>query len=284
MKLNSRAGFTLVELLVVLGIVGILVAVLFPAVQSVRESARKITCANNQRQIILALLSYENANQRLPSTLSLDSGSFLAHWHSQLLPHLDLESLYSDIQGDFDARIHVFYQRNLSTNVNVFQCPSEPLIGKIIEAKETGFQFAFTNYCGVNGTSNKASDGVFPTDLGVVTTTPIRLAMITSGLSNTLAFGERPPSSYKQGFGIWLGSQNALSASIGVNEGIVGGDNFDCDGIRFQHPGSSEQCRVYHHRGHHRLGVNFARVDGSVHFVDYSIDLNILRALATRNE
>jgi prepilin-type N-terminal cleavage/methylation domain-containing protein len=282
MKLGSKSGFTLIELLVVIGIVGVLVAMLLPAVQSTREAARRLACANNQRQIILAILSYESANQQLPRTLSLNRDSSLAHWHSRLLPYLELQSLYSDIQRDFDGGIHVFRQSNLSTNINVFQCPSEPLVGKIIEAEDTGFQFAFTSYCGVNGTSNEASDGVFPTDLDVIVSAPIRLAMIPSGLSNTLAFGERPPSSYQQGFGIWLGSQNALSASIGVNEGLVDDGKFDCTGVRFQHPGSSEQCNVYHHWGHHPLGVNFARVDGSVQFVGYSIDLITLRALATR--
>ncbi len=281
MKSGANNGFTLVELLVVVGIIGILVAMLLPAVQYVRESARRAACANNERQIALALLSYENTHLRIPETLSLGPSSFLSHWHFQLLPYLELQNLYSSVQRDFDNDIHVHVHSNQTTNVNVFQCASEPLIGKVIQA-ETGFQFAFTNYCGVSGTSLKASDGVFPTDLVVVVSTPIRFAMITSGLSNTLAFGERPPSNYQLGFGIWLGSQNALSASIGVNEGSVDDDSLDCEGIRFGYPRDSGQCSVYHHWGHHPGGVNFARVDGSVHFVDYSIDLDTLRALATR--
>jgi prepilin-type N-terminal cleavage/methylation domain-containing protein len=280
MKLSNKNGFTLVELLVVIGIIGILVSLLLPAVQSVRESSRRISCANKQRQLILAILSFESANQRIPATLSLDSTARLAHWHSTLLPFLELEPLHEEVQRDFQQNIHVFDQRHLSTNIHVFQCPSEPNIGKIFEAEDVGAQFAFTSYCGVNGINREVSNGFFPTDLSVLEDVAIRLSMITDGLSNTLAFGERPPSPIQQGFGMWLGSQNSLSASIGVSEG----DIEDCVEIKFGFPQHQEECVIFHHWGHHPLGINFARADGSVHFVSYSIELGTVKSLATRSQ
>ena len=278
MKL-SRKGFTLVELLVVIAIVGILVGLLLPAIQAVRESSRRAVCANNQRQIILAVLSFESANGKVPATLSFDPSSKLAHWHTKLLPFLDRPNLYSEIRTDFEKEIHVFRQRNFSTNVSVFQCPSEPNLGKIFEADDIGSQFAFTNYCGVSGVSNEDSNGVFPTDLSVLETLEVRLSMISDGLSNTLAFGERPPSSIGQGYGMWLGSQNSFAASIGINEGTIE----DCADVKFEFPNGDLECAIFHHWGHHPAGINFARIDGSVHFMNYSSELEVLRSLATRS-
>ena len=281
MNSKPKTGFTLVELLVVIAIVGVLIGLLIPAVQSVRESSRRVACANNQRQLILAIHSFESANDQIPETLSLDPNLKLTHWHTALLPFLDQRTIFQEVKDELGNKVHVFQQKHFTTTINVFQCPSEPNIGKVIESEETGFQFAFTNYCGVNGIKNEDSNGVFPTNLQILS--PIKFSKVSDGLSNTLAFGERPPSEFQQGFGMWLGSQNAWAASVGVNEGIVG----ECENeMKFQAPNplDTDPCRVYQHWGHHPLGINFARVDGSVHFTSYEIESMVLSSLATRSK
>ena len=99
--LVPKRGFTLVELLVVIAIIGILIGMLLPAVQQVRESARRIQCANNIRQITLAAMNYESANMRFPpgwqsNASSITSGPGWA-WSTELLPQLEQENLASQI-------------------------------------------------------------------------------------------------------------------------------------------------------------------------------------------
>ena len=88
-----KSGFTLVELLVVIAIIGILIGMLLPAVQMVRESARRITCANHIRQLGLSMHNYESAQEHLPSGWAEDGFT----WGIEILPHIEQQNLYSTI-------------------------------------------------------------------------------------------------------------------------------------------------------------------------------------------
>ena len=87
---NHHAGFTLVELLVVIAIIGILIGMLLPAVQMVRESARRVTCANNLKQLGLAVHNYHDSKQQIPPSRARDG--FLT-WPVYLMPYLELQNL-----------------------------------------------------------------------------------------------------------------------------------------------------------------------------------------------
>lgn len=134
-----RSGFTLVELLVVIAIIGILIALLLPAVQGVREAARKTACANNLKQIGLAVLQYANSNQdRLPPTWATHLGengrrTACNHhdllnsfgWRATILPFLEEQNLFDRI--DFqDAAGRDENLQVLETLVPIYQCPSTP--------------------------------------------------------------------------------------------------------------------------------------------------------------
>lgn len=281
-------AFTLVELLVVLGIIGILVSLLLPAIQVGREAVRRADCLNNQRQLVLALHSYESANQELPPTLSTEIPDYLLFWQAQTLPFLEHEALYQSILLDKQGGTHVFSLEARRENIPVLQCVSNPDIGKLV-APEAAPAFAFTDYCGVAGSNS--DNGVFRLSIPEVNENRNEFSRISGGLSNCIIFGERPPSDFDEGFGGWLGGQNSWSASTYTNaqrSDVL----FDLDlptecGERsdfgFQIGERGNQCDVTHHWSFHHGGANFARADGSVSFVAYNVDDKVLATLATRD-
>ena len=121
-RYRRRPGFTLVELLVVIAIIGILVALLLPAVQSAREAARHTQCANNLKQIGLAMYGYHDTNGRLPGAANTCcvKGEI---WSTELLPYLEEQNLHSAI----DPQSHMRKQSPwlYTTVVPVYICPTD---------------------------------------------------------------------------------------------------------------------------------------------------------------
>lgn len=199
-----RHGFSLIELLVVLSVVCVLLGLLLPAVQSAREAARRATCANNLRQIGIALAAYEASEHCFPPSLTdphhdaLYGGYYAVH--CRLLPYLEQKVLYDAINFDIGtwpdngykfalrgehAALNPANQTVRSTSVAVFLCPSD---------SSGAYQDTGTNYRGNAGVgphySTKAEhpdsgNGVFP-EIGFV-----RPGMVQDGLSHTVAFSER---------------------------------------------------------------------------------------------
>jgi prepilin-type processing-associated H-X9-DG protein len=278
-------AFTLIELLTTIGILILLAALVFPVIQIVRESARRTHCAANMRQISLALHGYENSHQRLPMTLNLAKTSSLLHWQAELLPFIEQSGLKASIDNKLRQRVHVYHMiEERTTNLPFFQCISNPDLGLLIKSN-IGFLFAFTDYCGVAGIEARDQSGVM---LGGYSRPGIQFSEILDGLSNTLCFGERPPNERGHGYGAWLGSQNALAATIGVYEtsdSLKGNEDLvNCERLQFGFGNDDRgtRCNWTHHWSFHPAGANFARCDGSVKFVPYSIDNDVLCALATR--
>lgn len=209
-------GFTLVELLVVITIIGILIALLLPAVQTAREAARKLQCQNNLKQITLALLNYEQAvgcfppGTIMPGTTA--SSSALSNkpprlaWNYQILPFMELQAIHAALKWDFTtATTYGGLMSSIPANcvgssapcaqkLPTWLCPSDGLGGKtatVVTNAPSGNVFARANYPGFFGNIDQKAvykgtgyRAVFGYNKSV------RAGDIRDGLSNTLAVGE----------------------------------------------------------------------------------------------
>lgn len=285
-----RAAFTLIELLVVIAIIGILMSLLLPAVQSIREAARRTECKNNLRQVALAAHLYHDAMERLPAGWIGDSTDNLPGWGwaSRLLPFMEQNNVYDTI--DFTLPIDdPSHLTAVSGVISTFLCPSDPL-GETLDlvptvdngglpppilanpyvlptSQPSAFMAPRSNFSGVFGTLEieddpDAGDGVFYRN------SRTRFADIRDGLSHTLMIGERV-SDY--GGMTWLGVLNWVDEPMARVVGIA------------DHAPNSEGGHIDDFRSHHPMGANFAAADASVHLIDEAIDLDIYRGAATRN-
>ena len=222
---NSKSnGFTLVELLVVIAIIGILIGMLLPAVQSVREAARRTTCKNNLRQLGLALHNYESAQRRFPAGYTYISGDNYASqtgysvtagdanhlgqaWGTLILHYLEQQNLFDQV----DLKLPCFDPVNLvarETALDVFLCPTDHWSqGTFVVRDESAApveQYAAASYCanwgpasGVADTPGNQSDDVNLDATPDASSGPffrnsrVGFGDIRDGTSNTLAVGER---------------------------------------------------------------------------------------------
>ena len=277
---RPRLGFTLVELLVVIAVIGILVALLLPAVQQAREAARQTQCKNNLKQIGLALHNYHITHKAFPPTLVVNfdaSGPWPTGWWAwfvRVLPYLEQGPLYSQIDLSDDAILHLStYKPQISQNIPTFLCPSDPYSERIWST-DTWWQgpvaAAHTNYLGCRGsTTDLPGNGVFP---DVNLSLPIR--DITDGLSHTLHAGERPVDEVGE-WGWW-------AVGTGIDNHGTADHVLDCsEGLRPGVLGSSAD--LLHFWSPHPGGAYFLFCDGSVQFLPYTIDHNTFLGLGSRN-
>ncbi len=192
-KLTYR-GFTLVELLVVIAIIGILVALLLPAVQAAREAARRTECKNNLKQLALGVMNYEGTYKHLPpsaivnlqTTSTANNGSWGVH--GRIMPFLEQENLRNlvDIELGWD-----FQQPINNVRIEPFQCPSDdkaaevrdPGGGKVL-LWPTNYGFNMGTWFVFNPKTGQGGDGPFYPNSN------LRLAKVTDGTSNTLMVSE----------------------------------------------------------------------------------------------
>jgi prepilin-type N-terminal cleavage/methylation domain-containing protein/prepilin-type processing-associated H-X9-DG protein len=193
----ARTAFTLVELLVVIAIIGILIALLLPAVQAARESSRRSACANNLKQIALALANHEAIAGRYPSSFTITPGQALAtnngSWSIQarLLPFLEGGAAFSQIQFDLPWDDPANQNSGVPTlRIPAYQCPSE--VNDLARTKNGEAYVYPHNYGGNFGRwfvydprdRSATGDGVFYVN------SRLRSARVEDGLSKTLAFAE----------------------------------------------------------------------------------------------
>jgi prepilin-type processing-associated H-X9-DG protein len=284
-RLRSRNSLTTIELLVVIAIVAILVGILLPAVQRVREAVARSRCQSNLRQIGLAFQNYHAQNQMLPPGVSVENGSadypFMS-WNARLLPYIEQGNLWSEAVTAYQSSPNFLMSppHPLGRVVQLYSCPSDSR--KQQSGNKYRVQIAFTSYLGVEGTNQFRHDGVLFLD------SKVRFGDITDGLSNTLMVGERPASA-DEIFGWWYagwGQNQDGSADmvLGVRErnfGSLTGSGCPPGPYQFGPGKLDSQCDVFHFWSLHPGGANFLFCDGSVRLIKYSA-VNIMPALATR--
>ncbi|TWT78150.1 Type II secretion system protein G precursor [Posidoniimonas polymericola] len=155
LKRSHRRGFTLVELLVVIAIIGVLIALLLPAVQSAREAARRMQCVNNLKQLALSMHNYHDANKAFPpgaqqSSTDIGRASYYVGWTREVMPYIEdqqLQNLYvpdTPVNNPRDLQIKQFRE----TNVPAFNCPSDnpPELAIPESGPHGNLQFATASY------------------------------------------------------------------------------------------------------------------------------------------
>lgn len=284
---SPRRGFSLVELLVVIGVIGLLLGFLLPAVQKVREAAARSRCANNLRQIGLASHQYHDALGTLPPAyvkFSIDQGPILP-WTVLLLPYIEQDAL---LQQTFSAyRVDRYSYHNpphvgLSTVILTYVCPSDGRLASPV-TDDQGYTAAYSSYQGVAGGTKQ--DGAMRAQVGV------RLLEITDGTSSTLFVGERPPPArllagawytFEEADYSWDHDDYSYGARLSYMAVYWAGDSGSCLGPFYFGPGRLQNpCDSNHFWSLHSGGANFLFCDGSVRFVPYSA-APILPALGTR--
>jgi prepilin-type N-terminal cleavage/methylation domain-containing protein/prepilin-type processing-associated H-X9-DG protein len=276
---SRRPGFTLIELLVVMAIIAILIGLLLPAIQRVREAANRVACANNMKQLVLALHLYADAKGSFPPAYASAPWGVGWGWGAYLLPYLEQEPLSTQLglpNTPFGDGVQYAPATPLTqTNLAVFVCPSDtgPALNPFKE------EHAKSNYRGMGGPVILA---VFApnVDCGGVLfqNSRIRLADVTDGTSNTIALGEcsLDVSAGKVG-AIWAGmaAAKAYDNVVYISDVFWGVDTQD---YRINGPGA--QAFSSRHPG----GLQFGFCDGSVRFISQSVDPETVIALAGRSD
>lgn len=288
---TRRRGFTLVELLVVIAIIGVLVALLLPAVQAAREAARRMQCGNNLKQLGIALHNYHDTMGSLPP-VGLRTRNCLS-WVTMTLPFFEQGPLHSTINFE-DSSYSNANRKAGMTMLPGLLCPSSRQIMNDIGATAdkyvdptTGTEETYAlHYCGIMGP--KSPSGVLPTYAFSGTSGHGQFAdqgpfgwdrahgfrNIVDGTSNTFLLGELSWENAGSCYRNWVRGLNSSSASPpaknllnGINAVPYSGSNFNDISFGSEHPN----------------GCQFALCDGSVRFVSQSIDILLLRASASRD-
>jgi prepilin-type N-terminal cleavage/methylation domain-containing protein/prepilin-type processing-associated H-X9-DG protein len=313
-RMRKSDGFTLVELLVVIAIIAVLIGLLLPAVQKVREAAGRAQCQNNLKQLALAAYAYQD-----------DYGSFSYHtdnvggnggsWLVVLLPYVEQGTLFQAIanlpQGVQDNGLTSGPNAPGAITPSVFVCPIDSLpTPPTWQLKAPGSsKFPNGEYCGLEsygpnaGTTAHVSMSGWPYDgviypVGTIVSTPknhpvplTRLTDITDGTSQTLIFGERCnyDAAYQQAKGTsfailgnaWYGTNPNQGLSLYARPGVP---------VNYRIPanagsnGTDVASRENNYGSNHPGGANVAFVDGSVHFLSNSTGTDVLQFLSMRND
>lgn len=319
----ARRSFTLVELLVVIAIIGVLIALLLPAVQAARESSRRIQCANNLKQLGVALHGYADAQGTLPPGAvskpypAVPTTAYTFYrWSSlaYLLPYIEQDSIAEEL--DLSVPMYVYYQLNplnkraMAHVISTFLCPSDA--GLPVEEGLGPTNYAANAGSGIKGGTPFDTDGLF------FVNSQIKLREIADGTSRTAAFAESLLGEVAKGGG----QQDArvvyaFTLTHPLTETACQNPRaYNYSDLRgFSWASGEYRCATYNHyllpnsptldcmaahlfgeldvrnaaygwraaRSNHPGGVNVLLADGSVQSISDAVDLRVWRALSTRN-
>jgi prepilin-type N-terminal cleavage/methylation domain-containing protein/prepilin-type processing-associated H-X9-DG protein len=298
--MKRRAAFTLIELLVVIAIIGILIALLLPAVQKVREAANRISCGNNLKQIGIALHLYHDSNGTFPpGNVYLGMGDdYAGMWAVFILPYLEQENLYR--LYDFDkfnwdpvnAAVREAY-------LKIYTCPSDINGNKLIQPESgNGYNVLYRtgSYRAVSGRTNgtnffdfgnKGQDpGSLPHEWrGVMHVVncyglgPERIGAITDGTSTTLMVGERMTITHETRSTFWAYAHSSYSQSSAMADTRFLQNDYDA--CAKDPPAGTENSCKRCWGSMHPGGVNFIMCDGSFRTVSLNSDINLFTNLST---
>ena len=314
-SLHLQRGFTLVELLVVIAIIGVLIALLLPAVQAARETARRSSCRNKRKQLCLALHNFHDAHSAFAQGVTstpppkIYTGA-IKSWPMHLMSYFEQDTL--EQLGDFQTKIATggWYANNRafsSYHVPMFECPSDE-VGTMDLPGEGIFGWSRSNYVGCFSADGGWVEPNALQDIDLCNNDPLQNPSvqsgnratfninvtrgpqhITDGTSNTVAFSEMicGPDHSADLRGYWWGLyghaySHRLSPNSALPDRVIPGY---CDPLKSPcKPSATCLTTVYMGaRSLHPQGVNVALCDGSVRFVQDQIDIGVWQGLASIN-
>jgi prepilin-type N-terminal cleavage/methylation domain-containing protein/prepilin-type processing-associated H-X9-DG protein len=303
---RRSVGFTLIELLVVIAIIAILIGLLLPAVQKVREAAARAKCMNNLKQIGLALHNYHDSHNEFPYGRPIRSGdgsvagagnatntggspyptnaNSFGSWQVRILPFIEQDARQKLVIGhanstDYAAGRAAIRRLPLAT----YQCPSDPNAAtSFLNGSDPVYASSYLGVCGnddwneAGGWGSNARNGLFAVYSWQRSSTkkPVRMGSITDGTSNSVAVGERPVHPEAQWGWLFATDFDTLMA-VPSNDDVYGQAT---DGASPPCPRPSHyrtdtvggRCAHTHFWSTHSGGANWALADGSVRFFNYS--------------
>ncbi len=307
---TSRKGFTLIELLVVIAIIAILIGLLLPAVQKVREAAARTQCTNNLKQLGLATHNFHDVNGALPSSDAATTGISA---HAYLLPHIEQDNIFKLINFTLNYN-NTANAAAAAMNVKTFLCPSDPV-------NEVPVGWAGNNYRTNSGnnilnsqpgtTSGSTNFGMEPPNGPFVPLINTRkFASITDGLSNTAGWSEHLKGDFNQGRSTFTDTFRPGTYPANSDESVTMCNAIDPNNLSFQGVsdvgapwirGYHSTTKYYHAhlpntrscmwppqriattaKSAHSNGVMVGMMDGSIRFVPNSINIVAWRAMGSR--
>ncbi len=276
---RSRNGFTVLELLSVMGIVGLILSLLLPAVGSAREAARRIQCVSQLKQIGIALHNYHDVARCFPPGTQWEASHESAYgWAVPLLPYLEQQAVYEEVDRNSLLASSVNNAAR-GRSLGIFLCPTDiteatfllQAEDEITEETSPLFDLPTANYFGVFGALEPDEDEILPRPLGdgtFIDSRSIRLAELTRGTSNIAIIGERTMERLPA---TWLGVDRQ-------------GDDAECRllGHLFVAPNCME-CDECEFASRHPGGSNFLWGDGRVSLVSSNVDSNEYQKFGRRS-
>jgi prepilin-type N-terminal cleavage/methylation domain-containing protein len=309
-------GFTLVELLVVIAIIGILIAILLPAIQAARESARRNTCVNNLRQLSVACQNYNDANKTFPPGKVILNSTDMSNWAIEILPYIEEKTLHQNY--DFKKNNNDAANQDVTQTVlSVMTCPTNIYAGQLgrPDVDDASRDWAVGSYRGVTGrgvantSGNEAyfdskhlsigSGELSLTDRGILSLTtdprstspvaaikfmrPVRTRQISDGTSKTMLIGEYATNSTIGRSAFWAKTWFGMNAGSIIPNGGLSILDPDFDVCVANAPSKNVQpCRRTFASLHGGGAViNFTFADSSTRSVSLDSDLVPLGAAAT---